>query len=168
MDPSPLLHARRPLPVRVRAGEESGEERERSRRGWCGRRQRLLQARHSRRRHSEGLKRAFCRTRCLLCGVEGSVRVCAHSESNSSLPSSPPPQSPCYLVFKAWAHPESDKLWCESIDLGEASGPRTICSGLRAFYATADDVAGRTVPLLGASLLTDLAQVLCSVFPAAP
>ena len=38
-----------------------------------------------------------------------------------------------------------DKLWCEEIDCGEASGPRTICSGLRAFYATAEDVAGRTV-----------------------
>ena len=24
------------------------------------------------------------------------------------------------LIRKAWAHPESDKLWCEEIDVGEA------------------------------------------------
>jgi len=38
------------------------------------------------------------------------------------------------IIVKVWEHPDADKLWCEEIDLGEASGPRQICSGLRAFY----------------------------------
>lgn len=33
-------------------------------------------------------------------------------------------------IVKVWEHPESDKLWCEEIDLGEAA-PRQIASGLR-------------------------------------
>ncbi len=37
-------------------------------------------------------------------------------------------------VVKCWDHAESDKLLCEEIDIGEASGPRSIASGLRAFY----------------------------------
>ena len=33
-------------------------------------------------------------------------------------------------VLKAWKHPEADSLYVEEVDLGEATGPRTICSGL--------------------------------------
>jgi len=33
-------------------------------------------------------------------------------------------------ILKAWPHPESEKLWCEEIDVGEAE-PRQIASGLR-------------------------------------
>jgi len=36
-------------------------------------------------------------------------------------------------ITKAWAHPDSDKLYCEEIDVGEGE-PRSIASGLRAFY----------------------------------
>lgn len=32
-----------------------------------------------------------------------------------------------------WEHPDSDKLWCERIDVGE-DAPREIASGLRKFY----------------------------------
>jgi len=35
-------------------------------------------------------------------------------------------------IQKVWPHAEAEKLYCEEIDLGEASGPRTIASGLRA------------------------------------
>eukprot|EP01034_Spumella_vulgaris_P032472 gene32472-40076_t len=50
------------------------------------------------------------------------------------------------LVVKCWNHPESDKLLCEEIDLGEGS-TRTIASGLRAHYS-AEEVQGRKVIVL--------------------
>jgi len=34
-------------------------------------------------------------------------------------------------IVDCWKHPDSEKLWCEKIDLGEASGPREIASGLQ-------------------------------------
>jgi methionine--tRNA ligase beta chain len=49
-------------------------------------------------------------------------------------------------IIKAWHHPESDKLFCEDVDVGEAS-PRKIASGLRAFYQT-EDLEGRLVMVL--------------------
>ncbi|KAG8462312.1 hypothetical protein KFE25_012132 [Diacronema lutheri] len=36
-------------------------------------------------------------------------------------------------IVEAWAHPDSEKLFCERIDVGEAQ-PREIASGLRAHY----------------------------------
>lgn len=51
------------------------------------------------------------------------------------------------LVKKCWAHPESDKLYCEEIDVGEET-VRSIASGLRAFYASASDIEGRKVLVL--------------------
>ncbi|KAJ7540233.1 hypothetical protein O6H91_10G006300 [Diphasiastrum complanatum] len=33
-------------------------------------------------------------------------------------------------VVKAWKHPEADSLYVEEVDIGESTGPRTICSGL--------------------------------------
>lgn len=47
-------------------------------------------------------------------------------------------------IMEAWAHPDSDKLWCERIDVGEGE-PREIASGLRAYYPTADLLEGRSV-----------------------
>ena len=44
-------------------------------------------------------------------------------------------------------HPESAKLYVEKIDLGESTGPRTICSGIRAHY-NPDDIVGRKVLVL--------------------
>jgi tRNA-binding EMAP/Myf-like protein len=43
---------------------------------------------------------------------------------------------------QAWKHPDSDKLWCEEIDLGEPE-PRQIASGLRHFYAEEADLTGK-------------------------
>lgn len=40
-------------------------------------------------------------------------------------------------MVDAWEHPDSDKLFVESINVGEAS-PRQIVSGLRAHYALAE------------------------------
>ena len=48
-------------------------------------------------------------------------------------------------VTKCWEHPEAEKLYCEEIDIGEKDGPRTIASGLRPFYASADLIQGRQV-----------------------
>ena len=48
-------------------------------------------------------------------------------------------------VTKCWEHPEAEKLYCEEIDIGEKDGPRTIASGLRPFYASADMIQGRQV-----------------------
>jgi len=46
-------------------------------------------------------------------------------------------------VTKVWDHPDSDKLFCEEIDCGEAT-VRQIGSGLRHFYKT-EDFLGRMV-----------------------
>ena len=46
--------------------------------------------------------------------------------------------------MEAWEHPASDKLWCERIDVGEEE-PRQICTGVRAYYPTADQLEGRSV-----------------------
>ena len=45
-------------------------------------------------------------------------------------------------IVKAWEHPDSDKLWCEEIDIGEDK-PRQIASGLRQFYPSVDQMQGR-------------------------
>lgn len=47
-------------------------------------------------------------------------------------------------IVEAWEHPDSEKLWVERIDVGEAE-PRQIASGLRAYYATKEDIEGRSV-----------------------
>jgi len=47
-------------------------------------------------------------------------------------------------IVEAWEHPDSDKLWCEKVDVGEAE-PREIASGLRAYYKTAEELTGRSV-----------------------
>lgn len=47
-------------------------------------------------------------------------------------------------IVEAWEHPDSEKLWCEKIDVGEEE-PREIASGLRAYYATAEELVGRDV-----------------------
>lgn len=47
-------------------------------------------------------------------------------------------------ILKAWNHPDSEKLYCEEVDVGEAT-PRNIASGLRTFYATPLDLEGRLV-----------------------
>jgi len=69
----------------------------------------------------------------------------------------PPPPSSFELldvrvgkIVDAWEHPDSDKLWCEKIDVGEKDEegnvvPREIASGLRAYYATADELKDRKV-----------------------
>ena len=47
-------------------------------------------------------------------------------------------------ITKIWEHPESDKLYCEEIDVGEDE-PRSIASGLRAFYPSPSDLLGKSV-----------------------
>jgi methionine--tRNA ligase beta chain len=49
-------------------------------------------------------------------------------------------------VLKCWNHPDSDKLLCEEVDLGNGE-VRSIASGIRAFY-TAEDLVGRKVMVL--------------------
>eukprot|EP00904_Undaria_pinnatifida_P008338 jgi/Undpi1/4634/HiC_scaffold_18.g07988.m1 len=50
------------------------------------------------------------------------------------------------VIVKAWEHPDSDKLYCEEIDLGEGK-TRMIASGLRANY-TLEEMQGRRVTVL--------------------
>ena len=57
------------------------------------------------------------------------------------------------VLTKTWHHPESEKLWCEEIDLGEAA-VRQVCSGLRAFYTEEQFKPGRKVR--DTSLLTPM------------
>lgn len=49
-------------------------------------------------------------------------------------------------IVKAWNHPESDKLFCEEVDVGEAE-PRQIGSGIRAFH-TFEEMQGHRVCVL--------------------
>ena len=44
-------------------------------------------------------------------------------------------------IVKVWEHPDSEKLWCEEIDVGEEK-PRQIVSGLRAWY-TKEQMLGK-------------------------
>jgi aminoacyl tRNA synthase complex-interacting multifunctional protein 1 len=39
------------------------------------------------------------------------------------------------VITKVWVHEKADKLYCEEIDVGEASGPRQIASGLRPHFS---------------------------------
>jgi aminoacyl tRNA synthase complex-interacting multifunctional protein 1 len=76
----------------------------------------------------------------------------AAGESKSDSPASAEGLDPSKLeirvgsIVKCWNHPESVKLLCEEIDLGEGS-TRTIASGLRAFY-TAEEMQGKKVLVL--------------------
>ena len=44
-------------------------------------------------------------------------------------------------IVDVWEHPDSEKLWCEKIDVGEPE-PRQIVSGLRAWY-TKEQMLGK-------------------------
>lgn len=48
------------------------------------------------------------------------------------------------LITSVDKHPKADRLFVETIDLGEASGPRTIVSGLVAYYKP-EDILNRKV-----------------------
>ncbi|GBG60930.1 hypothetical protein CBR_g16052 [Chara braunii] len=50
-------------------------------------------------------------------------------------------------IMKAWKHPEADSLYVEEVDLGEETGPRTICSGLVKYIPEAE-MQGRSVVVL--------------------
>lgn len=51
------------------------------------------------------------------------------------------------VITKAWEHEEADRLFCEEIDIGDATGPRQIASGLRAHYDVGDLVEQRVLVL---------------------
>jgi methionine--tRNA ligase beta chain len=48
-------------------------------------------------------------------------------------------------IVEAWEYPDSEKLWCEKIDLNETEGPRQICSGIREWYKTKEELEGKKV-----------------------
>lgn len=50
------------------------------------------------------------------------------------------------VITKVWNHPDSEKLYCEEIDVGEDE-PKQIGSGLRAFYSL-EQMQGRKVLVL--------------------
>lgn len=86
-----------------------------------------------------GRPAALCRSR-----LAGSVRMCAAPPAADE---APPRFSTLDVrvgrIVEAWEHPDSDKLFCERIDVGEAE-PRQIASGLRAHYKL-DELADRLV-----------------------
>ena len=47
-------------------------------------------------------------------------------------------------ILEAWPHPDSEKLWCEKIDVGEEE-PREIASGIRAYYESKEELEGKAV-----------------------
>ncbi|KAH9273108.1 tyrosine-tRNA ligase [Batrachochytrium salamandrivorans] len=62
-------------------------------------------------------------------------------------------------VLEVALHPERDNLYVEKIDLGEASGPRTIVSGL-AKYLTKEEFTGRLVLVVANLKASKFAGVL--------
>ncbi len=50
------------------------------------------------------------------------------------------------MIVKVWPHPESEKLWCEEIDIGEKV-PRVVLSGLRAHYKEEELMEAKVVVL---------------------
>lgn len=68
-----------------------------------------------------------------------------------------------------WKHPESDKLWCEKIDVGEAA-PREIASGLQQVF-TLEQMKGQRVVVIANLQARKLAgfpsngMVLCATGP---
>jgi aminoacyl tRNA synthase complex-interacting multifunctional protein 1 len=88
-------------------------------------------------------------------------------------PQEPSPLSECDFrvgkIVNAWVHPDSDKLYCEEIDVGEAE-PRKIASGLRA-HMTIDQVNGARVVIVANLKERKLAgfpsngMVLCATDP---
>ena len=78
--------------------------------------------------------------------------MCAPAEAPAAAEEAPPPEIPPFgkldirvgKIVEAWPHPDSDKLWCEKIDVGEPE-PRQIASGLRAYYPEVSDMEGRSV-----------------------
>ncbi|EGF77068.1 hypothetical protein BATDEDRAFT_20842 [Batrachochytrium dendrobatidis JAM81] len=62
-------------------------------------------------------------------------------------------------VIEVTAHPERDNLYVEKIDLGEATGPRTIVSGL-AKYLTKEEFTGRLVLVVANLKASKFAGVL--------
>ena len=89
----------------------------------------------------------------------------------------PTPPQPLYtkldlrvgVIVDVWEHPDSEKLWVEKIDVGEAE-PRQIVSGLRAWY-TKDQMQGKrliTVCNLKSAKLGGVASagmVMCAQTP---
>ncbi|KAA0167968.1 hypothetical protein FNF27_07215 [Cafeteria roenbergensis] len=74
-------------------------------------------------------------------------------------------------ITKCWVHPDADKLFCEDIDCGEASGDRQIASGLVGHYADPSELTGKLVlvafnlkprPLAG---FKSAGMVLCAATP---
>jgi len=51
------------------------------------------------------------------------------------------------VITRAWEHEDAEKLFCETIDLGEEDGPRQIASGLREYYSL-DGLEGQRVLVL--------------------
>tara|TARA_B110001452_G_scaffold244753_1_gene228966 strand:+ start:114 stop:803 length:690 start_codon:yes stop_codon:yes gene_type:complete len=76
------------------------------------------------------------------------------AEAPAAPPEGPPPFAELDVrvgkIVEAWMHPDSEKLWCEKIDVGEKDEegnpvPREIASGLRAYYPTKEDMEGQAV-----------------------
>jgi tRNA-binding EMAP/Myf-like protein len=72
----------------------------------------------------------------------------AGAGAGPSPPAEVSPISECDLrvgkIVEVWKHPGSDKLYCEKIDMGEATGPREIASGLVPYF-TLEQMQNRRV-----------------------
>jgi aminoacyl tRNA synthase complex-interacting multifunctional protein 1 len=94
---------------------------------------------------------------------------------NGNIPPTPLELNPMKLdikvgvILKCWNHPDSDKLLCEEIDVGEEV-PRNIASGIRAHYS-AEEMVGKRVVVLANLKERAIAgfksqgMVLCSCTP---
>ena len=78
-------------------------------------------------------------TRLYRLSPSGRAATCASHHSRSWTCES--------AVLEAWHHPESEKLWCEKIDVGEPE-PREVATGVRAHYSSANELEGRKVAVV--------------------
>jgi aminoacyl tRNA synthase complex-interacting multifunctional protein 1 len=74
------------------------------------------------------------------------------------------------VITKVWVHEKADKLYCEEIDCGEATGPRQIASGLRPFF-TLEQMLGQRLLVVSNLKAKNLVgfkshgMVLCAAAP---
>ncbi len=128
-------------------------------------------------RHLQYSKTSAFRTTALFCQDASSQSVVPPTETvaeKKAQPTPPPKTSEISMlemrvgkIVEIAKHPEAESLYVEKVDVGEATGPRTIVSGLVAFCSEQELLNRKVVvlcnlkprPLKG---ITSFGMLLCS------
>ncbi len=76
-----------------------------------------------------------------------STRVEVKTTASSTMPDPSNLDIRVGMIVNVWPHPESEKLWCEEINIGEKA-PRVVLSGLRAYYKEEGLIGAKVVVLV--------------------